>query len=252
MFTSQLPAFVLSSLLALGACASEEQVLPGEQETPMTPCAEVKQHIDKQCVLNGVFQSSAECDPVIIAELLIEACPDLMRGETDEELCSMGIAANCPQEAPPEPDTFAECSAYVELDGASACDFYLCQEDEIPESDRCGEEGYYIGYGYKYCNRFQETANERLSPEGSAWVGRVMPCLMAVIQDEVVLKDSCETTKQIAFDSHPDCYLESGFCDLTPDDMAWIFLTVDLTDFDFRQVLVTGVNCLQQWGSEPK
>ncbi|MBL4634219.1 MAG: hypothetical protein JKY56_10115 [Kofleriaceae bacterium] len=237
--------YSLLLLIACSACVSEgPPVTPFE---PSDPCVEVKQYIAEDCVIDNSFIASAECDPLTIGELLVEACPELASGETDLQLCELGISANCPTEELPELPVEPECSSYIELDGQDACSYYLCKEQQIGEDERCGDSGYYTDYGYKYCNLFQETAKERLSPEGVEWVNQVMPCLMYAIEDEVGDTDSCDEILETAFDSHPECYVDAGFCELPWEDMAWVFLTVELSDFDFQQVLITGIGCLSEW-----
>jgi len=70
---------------------------------------------------------------------------------------------------------------------------------------------------------------------------------MQAIDDEVDSLESCDGILEIAYDSHPACYVDTGFCELSWLDMAWVFWTIDSADVDMRQVLSTGVDCLSQW-----
>ena len=36
------------------------------------------------------------------------------------------------------------------------CEFYICADNAVP----CGDHGYALGYGYRYCNRFSEYYNK--------------------------------------------------------------------------------------------
>ena len=53
---------------------------------------------------------------------------------------------------------FLFCSAAEEncaaVASAGDCDFYVCVDRLL---GGCGSEGYPLGFGYKYCRRFQES-----------------------------------------------------------------------------------------------
>lgn len=98
-----------------------------------------------------------------------------------------------------------------ELSQNSDCQFYkTCLED----SYHCGETGYPIGYGYRYCSKFSQYIGE-FSESGQLWIRKTLVCLKQTL---VPLVNSATTTCQIindaAFDSHPRCYVSSGFCEL--------------------------------------
>jgi hypothetical protein len=94
------------------------------------------------------------------------------------------------------------------------CAFYSsCIE---PQTD-CGEGGYALGYGEKYCTRY--LLDTHFSPAGVAWKTNVMHCL----QESLVPLASespaptCDTVLNDAFDSHPHCYTEGpSICFLPP------------------------------------
>ncbi len=119
-----------------------------------------------------------------------------------------------------------------------SCDFYLCRERQ----GHCGEKGYYKGYGYKYCERFSRL-EPRLSAPGRDWLRKTLRCLQVYIDSNVPMDARCSTVKQMAFNSHPDCYVRSGVCFLDPGELALIFSVIDPEDNDLKQVLVTGVDC---------
>ena len=65
---------------------------------------------------------------------------------------------------------------------------------------------------------------------------------------------SCDQIKQRAFDSHPDCYVSSGFCELGLQsrydvlrDIIALTLTYEMRDFRdqnaLRQIVSTGMKC---------
>ena len=47
----------------------------------------------------------------------------------------------------------AICQAYID---SNNCDFY---RDCVETRANCGEDGYPLGYGYKYCQRFADLSN---------------------------------------------------------------------------------------------
>lgn len=241
-------------LLTTSACVAEGGLSAGEQDSR---CAATSAFLQEEC-LAGEGNDGPSCYPQSARDMLLFACPGQSDEERDAQLCALGLATYCPTQEESEeaedseegPQGFAKCSQYVDINGIEACEFYRCREKQIEEEFRCGSEGYYIGYGLKYCTRFQETAAESLSEEGIAWVNRVMPCLMNAVEDEVDSLESCEGTFEIAMDSHPLCYVQTGFCNLGIDDFGSIFLTIDHEDFQLQQALVAGVSCLAQWATD--
>lgn len=129
------------------------------------------------------------------------------------------------------------------------CSFYVsCLEETNP----CGADGYAVGYGDKYCNRFLE--NESLSERGAVWRDEVMVCLQR--RAGRFLERGAATCEQIvdgAFDDHPACYTQphASICDLPPGDWLSIVHTIDHSDLlserGRRQISRTARNCLQGW-----
>ncbi len=48
-------------------------------------------------------------------------------------------------------------------------------------------------------------------------------------------------------DSHAQCYVETGFCDLSVADWMGVLYSIDLGDAPLRVVLKTGQACLAEW-----
>jgi hypothetical protein len=129
------------------------------------------------------------------------------------------------------------------------CSFYAsCLEASKP----CGAEGYALGYGDKYCNRF--LANDALSERGAVWRDEVMVCLQRGLGR--FLGDEAATCRELvdgAFDDHPACYTQphASICDLPPSDWLSIVQTIDQTDLlssrGRKQIAATARSCLQQW-----
>lgn len=93
------------------------------------------------------------------------------------------------------------------------CTFYpTCLESHY----HCGASGYPLAYGYKICERFLAHKSE-LTPEGQKWMFAVMLCLQQKLVPLVngsMENISCEELKHYAYSTHPECYVETGFCGL--------------------------------------
>ena len=92
------------------------------------------------------------------------------------------------------------------------CSFY---PDCLEATYNCGPTGYPIGYGLKYCTKFVD--NYDLYDEaGQAWIQGTLTCLKETLEPliENTANQTCDTVKTIAFDSHVNCYVSNGFCDL--------------------------------------
>ena len=92
------------------------------------------------------------------------------------------------------------------------CSFYT---DCLEATFDCGPAGYPIGYGLKYCQSFLE--NESIfSQEGQDWINGTLTCLKDALVPSVQSPGdlTCDQVESIAFDSHVQCYIDNGFCDL--------------------------------------
>lgn len=91
------------------------------------------------------------------------------------------------------------------------CEFYSkCLEEKF----KCGSKGYPIGYGYKYCLRFLDKF-DIFPEEGKLWVDNVLVCLKESLKTTYNDNNAvCNDIFNIAFDSHPRCYVDNGFCKL--------------------------------------
>lgn len=127
-----------------------------------------------------------------------------------------------------------------------SCDFYSqCLEEKY----QCGEKGYPIGYGYKYCNKFLENFND-FPQKGQEWISKTLVCLKKTLNFKFL---DCQDVYDSAFESHPLCYVESGFCDLFLDTehlkqtMKALFKVYEIKDFvsamSLKQVFQTSKLC---------
>jgi hypothetical protein len=123
-----------------------------------------------------------------------------------------------------------ECRQYI-----NSCNYYLCRES----NQNCGETGYYLRFGYPYCEKFTVSEKPDLSYEGNIWLDKVGLCLreqLELISNET----SCGDTESSAIQSHIYCYLTTGFCNLKLNDQIQIFGIVykELSDTRFMKVLL--------------
>ncbi len=131
--------------------------------------------------------------------------------------------------------------------------FYQCAEQFADFGHGCGESGYFLGYGSKYAQRFYKQARPRMSARGQKWIDDVLVCLQHDLREAIDETTSCDEIWTTAFDSHPSCYVRSGFCSLSPLDIAQVVWTIDSKDWlsrdAARQVLDTASTCSQQFAS---
>jgi outer membrane protein OmpA-like peptidoglycan-associated protein len=178
----------------------------------------------------------------VVAERLRTArtdCPVVAVIEHGPETSPAGRAywrAASVEEIRPQAIAAEDCGRYV-----GSCEFYRCRQRRAPSS--FPPTGYYLGYGLKYCERFSTRTRPRLSHAGQRWVDMTLYCLQAWIHSHLRYDTDPDTVKASAFRSHPDCYVQSGLCFLSPADWLEIWNTIDSADNDLRQVLATAVYC---------
>ncbi len=103
---------------------------------------------------------------------------------------------------------------------SDSCGFYTCMETQA----QCGTEGYLTSFGGPLCRAYLDH-EPKLSNNLQTWFPKVRYCLQAAllqIGDQV----KCDELDQKAFASHFDCYVSTGFCELTfRDQFEIIHLT---------------------------
>ncbi|PPQ79092.1 hypothetical protein CVT26_004052 [Gymnopilus dilepis] len=110
------------------------------------------------------------------------------------------------------------------------CEFYrACLESKF----HCGPDGYPLGYGEKFCQKFQADQAE-LSTAGREWMLDTMQCLQRALVPEAESPTgadqakSCDDLKEKAFASHAPCYIDNGLCTLSPVDWEHIVAIIGL------------------------
>ena len=170
-----------------------------------------------------------------LAALTLAACTaDLDTTAATEALTDDPVQA-CPV---PDPDAIA----------GHESELYLCAEDALDALGRgCGPDGYLLGYGTRYSSRFYRETRPRMSARGQQWIDDVLVCLQQTLHDAIDAETSCEDIRTIAFDSHPACYVDAGFCTLPLGDVWQVVRTVEASDWlnldAARQVVRTAAQC---------
>nr|CAD2176957.1 unnamed protein product [Meloidogyne enterolobii] len=87
------------------------------------------------------------------------------------------------------------------------CNDYLKFEDKA----KCGNNGYLIGYGLKYCNKFYQNYDS-FNDHGKEFIKCVGPCLAEKMRINIEkYKENCDLLRNFAFNSHTPCYLKCNF-----------------------------------------
>lgn len=93
------------------------------------------------------------------------------------------------------------------------CEYYLCREDHRA----CGRGGYFLGFGHAYCRAYDEVAST-FTRLGQNWLARVKACLQVKLEGPNLNRLSCNEIKDLAVDSHFECYIATGYCDIPYSD----------------------------------
>jgi len=231
---------LITALMALVGCAQIEE--------ERSICEDVSIHLS-QCFEQSM-PMDPNCDVEVAAQVIQQPCSKLKAsGKADwfgDWLCRLGFLYRC--EAPvcegvPSHDEVDSCSDYIGMDGCASCEYYFCRDAQRPQP--CGEKGYYQGFVGRYCNLFTEATVPRLSPKGQDWIANVRTCLQ-LSMEEASDDWSCDEVKKFGYDAHPDCYVDTGFCELSITDMIAIFNTVSPLELGL-QPFTTAFKCIGQW-----
>ena len=198
------------------------------------------------------------CDPEM-AQWVTEASCDELHGVSpmhgwygffdwfEQTACNLGWAYYCTPEGCSQDVPLDSCNDYQSFNDCQVCEMYSCLESE--HGLDCGQRGYFRGYGQKYCERFSAITGEFMSDAGRTWLTNVRTCLLSEVESILEKTSSCSGIRQEAFDSHPQCYIDSGLCALPPGDWAHIVATISPWDNDLKQVILSGAGCIQEWSN---
>lgn len=255
------PISVVASVALLLGCA--DGAAPGTD-----PCQAAADHI-ASCTGQSAPAASG-CDPAQAEAALALSCDELDGAIGDDKAdsfnarladfsCGLGLYRYCPPvtcdaaadeaagflTAPsPIPDGASACAgAALTFQGCGACEYYTCRE----ATARCGPDGYLMRFAHHYCERYRLVSEPHASPAARRFLERVRRCLVTTFDAEVPEGTACETMRARGFASHPGCYVETGFCELSIADWLLVLNTIDHGDTDFEQMLTTGILCLREW-----
>lgn len=116
------------------------------------------------------------------------------------------------------------------INQVGSCSYYLCKENEL----NCGPKGYLVNYGYRYCNKFYQELESKLTASGSQWIQEAAVCLQEKIEHTTTASTSCLNVKKIAYASHSDCYSQASFCELPIEDKFKIIKFLKYEAFKYQ------------------
>ena len=164
---------------------------------------------------------------------------------TDEEVGADQFAVVDPVQACPIPASGA-------IAGHEA-DFYRCVDGVVAGGVGCGDDGHLLGYGARYAERFYRVTRPRMSARGQRWIDDVLVCLQEELQASIDADSGCDDIRDVAFDSHPGCYVDAGFCRLPVLDVLQVVWTIDVRDWlgssAARQAVETAIGCGRDYAS---
>ena len=129
-----------------------------------------------------------------------------------------------------------------------SCDFYLDAESSMECHDRGST--YLLDYGFFYCKKFKEKSLTWSVPAAN-WANFTGQCLQEMLFDNKQNRiTSCKQLEEFAFDSHPICYKQYGFCNLDVKDKFQILSTVRAIDLISRKSLSQSLNILLACGAD--
>lgn len=218
--------------LAVGGCASEVEET-SSIESPLTGTRARVVPLDDTS--RAACRAEAERIYCTEGEARAAAAKCGRQGASGKVVVSAS-SGPCKETGPAYPSVEA-CASPHTLD----CSFYsACLERSTP----CGDSGYALGFGEKYCTAFRSA---KLSPTGQKWVERTMHCLQEALVPEVLAAGSlssprasaarCEEVFDKAFASHPACYTakESSVCFLPPSDVVTVLDTIGIRELLTRR-----------------
>ncbi len=105
----------------------------------------------------------------------------------------------------------------------------------------CKENGsdYLVNFAYYYCVKFQEKA-KGWNPQLKGFIDSAGLCLMQKLYEARNSSiSSCQTLEEFAFNSHSDCYFDSGYCELSGVEKLQIYATVEWSTIFAKFQLIT-------------
>ncbi len=97
------------------------------------------------------------------------------------------------------------------------CSFYL----DLEAKTACGYEGYPLQFGYRMCEKYRLA--EKNQTEGiKEWFPKIRYCLQDYLAKNSGRAKTCRQLADMAYASHINCYLNTGYCALPANDVTRI------------------------------
>ncbi|MCA9490657.1 MAG: hypothetical protein KC621_12085 [Myxococcales bacterium] len=155
---------------------------------------------------------------------------------------SILLMACASTEPAPEPCVPATEADILERRG----EYYVCLDARL---GGCGEDGYPLGYGAFYAERYLLEVRPLVSEAGQAFLDAVSVCLQQDMAAFATDASTCDEVWDHGFSSHPDCYVASGFCEVDLESQLAIADAVEPEDTELpeqqEQVLEVAIRCLE-------
>jgi hypothetical protein len=136
------------------------------------------------------------------------------------------------------------CQPLCQNPPLQSCAYYISCSEAFLE---CAPTSYPIAYGEKNCLKFQNNLGI-FSAAGQSFIWATMHCLQLALVATTTCDSTCDSLTAAAFASHPQCYIQSGFCSIGIFEQIKVLLVVgsDLfTGQAMQQALQTGEGCGQ-------
>ncbi len=109
------------------------------------------------------------------------------------------------------------------------CNFYKTYSH--PKSCSKYNESYTRTYGLKYCTIFKDKRANEWTGALKTWADQTSSCLQEMLTDNSSrVAPTCDQLKSFAFDSHPICYKQYGFCKLSFSERFQVLKVVQMAD----------------------
>lgn len=116
-----------------------------------------------------------------------------------------------------------------------SCTQYQCAEYVF----NCGEKHYLTKFGHRYCEAFRlQQEKRKFSNQFDNFLSDTRLCLQEKLSD-IDFSSSCPEIADYGLESHVDCYLDSGYCELGFNQVGFLFHMIsDAVFTEFRGKII--------------
>jgi len=130
-------------------------------------------------------------------------------------------------------------------------DYYKFRHEDFVKRYGSAPPSYYLSYGGKYVEKFSNLKKD-LSSQGQKWVDKTRLALQVKMEKALASVPGIELFNEgfqdMAFDTHPDAYIESGLFDLSVTDLFKIGKTPELKDLSSERGRKQILEVIQRYG----